>query len=130
MELFLNFVWLLLFVPACWVWRRQHRNICSSRCFLSLACALVILFPVISATDDLHAAPQAMEESSATKRALKQASIGKAECHPCTPPSHVLTCKAVAEMESASGDVLSLSYFLPQIHDASTIGERAPPRIF
>lgn len=74
MELLLNLTWLLLGVPACWLWRRTDRRAGSLQCLLTLACALVLLFPVVSATDDLHAMRPEMEESSPTKRALKQGS--------------------------------------------------------
>ena len=47
--------------------------------FLSaLGCALVLLFPVISATDDLHAMRAEMEESSPGKRGVCQAAGEKA----------------------------------------------------
>ena len=47
--------------------------------FLSaLGCAVVLLFPVISATDDLHAMRAEMEESSPGKRGVCQAAGEKA----------------------------------------------------
>jgi hypothetical protein len=78
MELLLNLVWLLLALPAYWLWRRgtgarlAHR-ITALQFLLALACALVLLFPVISATDDLHAMRAEMEESASSKRAVRQA---------------------------------------------------------
>ena len=79
MELLLNLVWLSLAVPAIWMW--HHASVCPLgacrlnriRPFLLLSCVLVLLFPVISATDDLQAARQEMEESSPSKRMVKQA---------------------------------------------------------
>lgn len=58
MELILNLFWLLLTVPALWLWRKrglrpEHGN--SFLLLLSLACLLALLFPVISASDDLCA---------------------------------------------------------------------------
>jgi hypothetical protein len=75
MELLLNLVWLLLVVPAYWLWRRgiaSHRS-SSRQCLFALGCALVLLFPVISATDDLHAMRAEMEEPSSGKRAVRPA---------------------------------------------------------
>lgn len=73
MELLLNLAWLLLALPAYWLWREGRTTQKSSlQCLLSLACLLVILFPVISATDDLQAMRTEMEESSASKRTLRQ----------------------------------------------------------
>jgi hypothetical protein len=43
------------------------------QCLLALACVLVLLFPVISATDDLHAMRAEMEDSATSKRAVRQA---------------------------------------------------------
>jgi hypothetical protein len=78
MELLLNLVWLLLALPAYWLWRRgaearAARRITALQFLLVLACALVLLFPVISATDDLHAMRAEMEESATSKRAVRQA---------------------------------------------------------
>lgn len=82
MELLLNLVWLLLALPAYWLWRhalrsREGRRSSSLQCMLALACVLVVLFPVISATDDLHAMRAEIEESPASKRNLRQAGSDK-----------------------------------------------------
>jgi hypothetical protein len=78
MELLLNLAWMLLAVPAYWLWRRGAgarlaRRVSALQCLLALSCVVVLLFPVISATDDLHAMRTEMEESSSSKRAVRQA---------------------------------------------------------
>jgi hypothetical protein len=78
MELLLNLVWLLLAVPACWLWRRStaigaKRNVTALHAMLVLGCTLFVLFPVISATDDLHAMRAESEESSSSKPGIGQA---------------------------------------------------------
>lgn len=78
MELLLNLLWLLLVVPAFWVWRRQTGVLGSLRGLLLLACGVVLLFPVVSATDDLQAMRPEMVESSPLKHALKRGTIEKA----------------------------------------------------
>jgi hypothetical protein len=83
MELFLNLAWVLLALPAYWLWRRSsptraQGRLGSVQCLLALACLLVLLFPVISATDDLHAMRAEMEESSPGKRSVRQAVAEKA----------------------------------------------------
>lgn len=83
MELLLNLVWLLLAVPAYWLWHRgagagARRRFNSLQCLLALGCLLVLLFPVISATDDLHAMRAEMEESGPSKRSIQQAGSDKA----------------------------------------------------
>ncbi len=42
--------------------------------FLLFACVLLLLFPVVSATDDLHALRQEIEESGPSKRLVKPVS--------------------------------------------------------
>jgi hypothetical protein len=83
MELFLNLVWLLMALPAYWLWRRGASS--RARCqltplqfFFALACTLVLLFPVISATDDLHAMRAEMEDGAVSKRAVRQIAGDKA----------------------------------------------------
>jgi hypothetical protein len=75
MELFLNLCWLSLLLPAYWLWRQRAWSDCATRAslvfFCTLGCVFVLLFPVISATDDLHAMRPEMEES---ERASRQAS--------------------------------------------------------
>lgn len=82
MELLLNLAWLLLALPAYWLWRssryaRTGQLLTSLQCLLSLACMLVILFPVVSATDDLHVMRAEMEESPSTKRSICQKTTDK-----------------------------------------------------
>jgi hypothetical protein len=78
MELVLNLAWLLLALPAYWLWRssrsaRAEHGFTSAQCLLALGCVLVMLFPVISATDDLMAMRTEMEESPISKRTIRQA---------------------------------------------------------
>src|SRR5580698_7422640 len=82
MELLLNVVWVLLALPAFWLWRRgadgrPGHGVSSLQCLLALGCALVLLFPVISATDDLHAMRAEMEDSAISKRTVRQAGSDK-----------------------------------------------------
>jgi hypothetical protein len=81
MELFLNLCWLSLLVPAYLLWRErlalaaESRGKAAARSLVficALGCALVLLFPVISASDDLHAMRAEMEESSPGKRGVSQ----------------------------------------------------------
>jgi hypothetical protein len=78
MELSLNLAWMLLVLPAYWLWRqdtsaRLARRVTSLQCLLALGCVLVLLFPVISASDDLHAMRAEMEESATSKRTVRVA---------------------------------------------------------
>lgn len=77
MELLLNLAWLLLALPAYCLWC-DRRSIALMRRFspgqflLTLGCMLVVLFPVISATDDLCAMRAELEESPASKHSIRQ----------------------------------------------------------
>jgi hypothetical protein len=69
LELLLNLCWLLLGVPAVWVWQRARcaRPECrvhSRRSLLLIACVVLLLFPIISASDDLQAMRPEVEEST------------------------------------------------------------------
>src|SRR3984957_12234836 len=77
MELLLNLTWLLLALPAYWLWRRGTHGFSSLQSLLAVGCVLVLLFPVISASDDLHAIGAEMEDSSVSKRTVRQAGSDK-----------------------------------------------------
>lgn len=73
-ELLLNVVWALTAAAAVTWWLRQNTS--RSRWsvpvqFCALYCALALLFPAISASDDLHAAQLAVEASDASRKVLK-----------------------------------------------------------
>jgi hypothetical protein len=82
MELLLNLAWLLLALPAYGIWRqaavaKRQNRFHSLQGLLALGCLLVLLFPIISATDDLHAMRAEMEEPGTSKRSVRQASQDK-----------------------------------------------------
>ena len=98
MELLLNLCWLLLTVPAFFCWRRRNRA--EARPYIiivALSCLLTLLFPVISASDDLHAMRQEMEDSNATKRTLKQAGVDHASLQSSwsDPPAQLTSAVAI-----------------------------------
>jgi hypothetical protein len=137
MELLLNIVWLTLALPAIWMWR--HQSACPAdgcrlsriRPFLLLSCVLMLLFPVISATDDLHAMRQEMEESSSSKRMVKQAvgdkSVAGANL-PCALPAWISPVP-VDPKHGVCGQVVVISVVLPQEAHATRRSSRAPPSI-
>ncbi|HME35301.1 MAG TPA: hypothetical protein VKF84_08690 [Candidatus Sulfotelmatobacter sp.] len=135
MELLLNLAWLLLALPAYWLWRGSRsatagRKFTSLQCLLALGCMLVILFPVISATDDLRAMGSEMEESPVSKRSVRQASPDKAPASKCPAPP-ALAGTTVALIVGGEGwlpvRILRLSSpATPALERAA----RAPPRSF
>jgi HAMP domain-containing protein len=135
MELLLNLTWLLLALPAYWLWRRSFHTrtlgkLGSLQCLLALACLLVLLFPVISATDDLRAMRTEMEESSPGKRSARQAAGEKTSVW----HSRWQTLPAVVAA-SASFALLAegrhKSFSVPQSESAAPLvlrASRAPPQ--
>ncbi len=96
MELLLNLAWLLLALPAVWLWRGSKtatggRRFTAPQCVLAIGCVLVILFPVVSATDDLRAMRNEMEESPANKRTTRVASQDKVSASKWQSPPALVT---------------------------------------
>jgi len=137
MELLLNCLWLMLALPAIWLWRRaphschESREFNSGRCLIALACLLILLFPVISATDDLHAARAEMEESNSSKRALKQSAGEKGvRIHYSTSPPQLLSLLfARPNDEMFAGPVIQ-NDLAPEPGPLGIQPGRAPPSSF
>jgi hypothetical protein len=132
MELLLNLVWVLLALPAYWLWRRSagsQRGPSPLQCLLVLGCALVLLFPVISATDDLHAMRAEMEESASNKRTVRQAGSEKGSAWVNRlqgPPALVASATWLEVQEVRPLEVLDIS-LLPLARGVVLPAGRAPP---
>lgn len=137
MELFLNLLWLLLAVPAVWVWHtarcRHVRSAGQSRqCVLVLGCLLLMLFPVVSATDDLQAMRPEIEES-ANRDGLRNSSHGR--CSSLTDGvsgNFALSASrtAVSSDQSVWLEVLSPALLRPAAVLVPRRAGRAPPLSF
>jgi hypothetical protein len=70
MELLLNLVWIALALMALSSFVRRRRQgtwtarVPHHKALLALGCALVLLFPVVSASDDLHPTQALLEDAS------------------------------------------------------------------
>jgi hypothetical protein len=132
MELLLNLAWLLLALPAFWLWRGarsvpRSRKFSALQCLLALGCMLVILFPVVSATDDLRAMRSEMEESPASKRAIRQASLDKASTWKChSQPALAATASSLIVSDQVWQPLPALASFAPESPAIRHSG-RAPP---
>lgn len=76
LELALNLAWAAIAAAALTGWTRHAGCMHSRRTsagvqLCALACALVLLFPAISASDDLHPGQLAVEASDVSRKALK-----------------------------------------------------------
>jgi hypothetical protein len=108
METVLNVIWLAVALAALWMWRyrwRASRPNSSAHKWaegIALGCALALLFPVISLTDDLHPETVAIDGSSG-KRSGRQL-LAAASCGH-SPAQKFGTHAAVAVLPSAFASV-------------------------
>ena len=135
MELLLNILWLMLALLAVIVPRRQVTasrswgKQCPSSSFMLLVCLLALLFPVISATDDLHPIRAEIEESGPTKRAIKHA-VGVKSPAWAHDGGGAARLAHLAWFRPESETIRSTSEYLPVLPEQasiSTIDGRAPP---
>ena len=135
MELLLNLFWLTLAVPALWMWCRKSVYVKDRGSFdgirpvLLLGCALMLLFPVVSATDDLHAMRPEMEESSPSNRIVKQATGDKSVVGlniPRALPAWISPVSFGPDYQ-ACRQVFAVSDLLPQQAHSTERASRAPP---
>jgi hypothetical protein len=141
MELFLNLCWLSLVVPAYLLWRerlavagegRGKDLVARPLVFIcTLGCAFVLLFPVISASDDLHAMRAEMEESSPGKRSVSQASGEKGAVWQNRWQNLPATIAAAASRGFIPESRLEVVSFVVLVSAAPMIvsGSRGPPVI-
>lgn len=135
LELLLNLVWVLVVTASLLFWRRLSTvsDDCSRRpvtALVALVCILVLLFPVISATDDMHVAEFAMEDSG--RKVLRQllpdgasAVHGANAAFAPTVPVFCLECPValtVAPLHEERQLLVSSS-----CHDS--VSDRAPPAL-
>lgn len=135
MELLLNLLWLSLALPALMLSHRGRKaaedsgQVCRINVFIVVVCLLLLLFPVISATDDLMAVGLEMEESGATKCLLKQSTVAKAPIagDGFGAPAHPLRVSLVVPHNELIEAVLTFTAVLPQFDAAHASDCRAPP---
>jgi hypothetical protein len=135
MELLLNLAWLLLALPAFWLWRSSRsspdgRKFTALQCLLALGCILVILFPVVSATDDLRAMRNEIEESPASKRNIRQASNDKVSVWTWQSPPALAATTSSFTISEQGHQPLPACRLLVQAMPAMVLAARAPPDSF
>jgi hypothetical protein len=135
MELLLNLFWAILFVPAAMIWWRERRfaqNLGHRRFsppLVSLICLLALLFPVLSATDDMQAMRGEVEESGPSKRVVKQSASlqSSAWANDGGSPASLIEVVSFYPDREACGKVSEYLPALAELSPAITIGCRAPP---
>jgi hypothetical protein len=135
MELLLNLAWLLLALPAFWLWRGarcapHRRKFTAFQCLLALGCMLVILFPVVSATDDLRAMRDEIEESPASKRTIRQASNDKVSAWKWQNPPALTATTSSFTISEQGHQALPVCRLLVLATPAMVLAARAPPDSF
>lgn len=140
MELALNSFWLVVALVSLGLWWRFHwrprgvggKRPAPLRGLVALCCALFILFPVISLTDDLHAEVMAMEDSNSSKRSLRNDAGPLGPAVSGAPPA-LPTASALAPAISPRGvfvGLVSSSDIRPHSFIWATLSEgRAPPSL-
>src|ERR1700722_293888 len=138
MEIFLNLLWLAVALGLLGLWRGRlaaqlgERHYAGWRQWTAVICALIILFFMVSITDDLHSDLMVFEESSAGRR---QVTCLDGAHH--SPPPH--PARAVFAI-LGSRDLLRVVFGHNSVapgHQASNVkfavgpnSGRAPPVIF
>jgi len=128
----------MLAVPALLLWHRNRRSarrnlgrFYRSHSFLLLGCLLALLFPVVSATDDLHALRPEAEESNSTRRIVKQFHAQKVPLslggH--TSPALLSTVASFGPEIQRCGTVSLFAANVPERLVAFTASPRAPPAL-
>jgi hypothetical protein len=130
MELLLNLIWLLLVVPAFLLWKssRQAEGLPrASLRLLALACVLALLFPVVSASDDIQAMRPEIEEAGG-RDALSTPHHSR-----CAPVDSSSNGVALPSLPAAQpelrilGAVTPIATSSPAGYAATTRPGRAPP---
>ena len=137
MELALNLAWLVIAVASYSLLALQlsNRDAARSRapsrcqCIVSLTCALVILFPIISLTDDLHEMQATVEEASSSRVVMKRCGVNHSLTPTRTP--HQLLCVFSSPRADADGFGTGIVVTNQAAHASpglsSTTFGRAPP---
>ena len=135
MELLLNLLLFLLALLTLGLWWHRTVSARGRRCvdhlaqLILLACVLVLLFPVVSATDDLHPLRPEMEECNPSKR-LKQAVAQKSSCALSTAvalSAHLTASFSIFPLKDVCGQILFEQALDPARAQLWTDACRAPP---
>jgi hypothetical protein len=95
-----------------------------------LSCGLVLLFPVVSVTDDLHPLRPEMEESNRSKKIKGTADNSSQQAGVFGPvPAQVVACFSFAPRSRTCGQVFAQLTPVPKSADLGAGACRAPPAL-
>jgi hypothetical protein len=136
MELILNLFWLTVALLTVGLWWRDTRAAGSQRSarrlshLVVLSCGLILLFPVVSVTDDLHPLRPEMEESNRSKKIKGIADDSSYHAGVFGPlPALVDACFSFAPRSRICGQVLAQLTPVPKSPDLCAGASRAPPAL-
>jgi hypothetical protein len=140
MELFFNLLWLLIALVSLARWRRVFRFPRGARGLvqaafpsLALICALGILFPSISVSDNLHPGLFVSEDGAGSRRAIAAvAAIGHAllsHPHHAAPPALAPNLALPIRLALTVARVRTASFPCPSNTLARSMECRAPPTL-
>lgn len=131
MELLLNIIWLGLIVPAIWLWRRKPQCVPHAqtpyRAFIILGCALLLLFPVVSASDDLNALRPEMEDSNPSAGLFKNSAGSKSTISIHATGTYQRSMIAFIPLDDQHGQISISSPELPELAPRALRVSRGPP---
>ncbi len=135
MEVLLNSFWLLVAIGAFLCWQtesgkgaRLRREHSSRYRFMALSVVLILLFPVISVTDDLHADQTPMEDSSRSvmkARSLTRGCLSAARSPLPAAVTHVYSSAAAPQLVVST--VVPIETSLHSLAPVSAHDGRSPP---
>jgi len=131
MELLLNLLWLLLslnLLAACWM-ADNARSFSGLRRLVLAICICLLVFPVVSASDDLRALATECEESSAAKPGAQKHTHSRTSSYENDPPASLDTHASHIVLPSEESRTLVGGYRhrLPSQGSARHIACRPPP---
>lgn len=137
MEIFLNIFWVLITLAGVIAWRTRWarqtrlRRHAAWREWSAFVCAMVLLFFVVSLTDDLHAELMLLEECSTSRR---QATCVVCSHHSCPPDGgRAAHAWAIPPAGPHVESLVSCALVLPTLEkrelrpDFKRAADRAPP---
>jgi hypothetical protein len=141
MELVLNLIWVtvavlgfaLLRANLSRTSRRSAREPSDRQKIIAMTCTVVILFFVISMTDDLHEQQMAVEEIRTSRVTFETASPSRASAHTIATPAFLLffaSARASLNLSAVSKllEPLNIS-FTPGISRRTLYGRAPPPSL-
>ncbi len=139
METLLNLLWLVLALAALWIWRFRwlaSRPNPQARVYLesvAIGCALALLFPVISLTDDLHPEIVAVDASSGKRNSCLMVAGATSTTHAAqiSSPHSALTVfrPVLGNVERNIAGIFLPPENLHQVFVCGSCSGRSPPSL-